>query len=106
MEKGETAMRHYTCDICGCELPRGRLRYVAKVDVYAAYDTLEITREELERDLDEELRALFERMKDVDPEELLRDVYANFKFDLCPRCHREYLRDPLAGFGGARQRLE
>ncbi len=93
-------MRNYTCDICRCGLPYGRLRYVAKIDVYAAYDTLEIRREDLERDTDYELRELFAKMKDVDPEQLLREVYANFKFDLCHKCHKEYIRDPLFGFSG------
>ncbi|MDD5557812.1 MAG: hypothetical protein PHN82_11305 [bacterium] len=93
-------MRHYTCDICGCELPHGQLRYAARIEVFAAYDTLEIRREDLEKDLDAELRSLFARLKNVDPDKLLRDVYADFSFDLCPRCHGEYVRDPLAGFTG------
>jgi len=92
-------MRHYTCDICGLKLPHGKLRYMAKIELYAAYDTLEIAREDLERNLDQELRELFERLKDVDPDQLLREVYASFKFDLCPSCHELYVKDPLRGFG-------
>ena len=96
-------MIHYTCDVCGAALPGGSLRYIAKIDVYAAYDTLEIRREDLERDIGYELRELFERMKDVDPEKLLREVYANFRFDLCARCQREYVKDPLTGLRRGRE---
>lgn len=89
-------MIHYTCDGCGREIPSKSLRYIAKMDIFAAYDTLEITREDLERDIPYEIRQILERCADKSPEELLREVYANFRFDLCPDCHSRFLKDPLA----------
>ena len=94
-------MIHYTCDGCGRALPAKSLRYIAKMDVFAAYDTLEITREELEKDISYEIRRVLEGCGDRDPEELLREVYANFRFDLCPDCHRRFLKDPLGTLSSA-----
>jgi len=61
------------------------------------YDALEITREDLERDLPYEIRQVLEGCGDREPEELPQEVYANFRFDLCTDCHRRSLKDPMAG---------
>ncbi len=90
-------MIHYTCDGCGRPIPPKSLRYVAKIDTYAAYDTLEITREDLEEDIPYEIREILERCAELSPEELLQEVYTNFRLDLCSDCHRQFLKDPLAG---------
>ena len=94
-------MIHYTCDGCGLDIPRKSLRYIAKMDIFAAYETLEITREDLERDLSYEIRQILEGCGGRDPEELLREVYANFRFDLCPDCHWRFLKDPLAALSSS-----
>ena len=88
-------MIHYTCDGCGREIPPKSLRYIARIEVLAAYDTLEITREDLERDIPYEIRQILERCGEKSAEELLREVYANFRFDLCSDCHSRFLKDPL-----------
>ena len=89
-------MMKLTCDLCGKTLLLDEdVRYIVSVEVYAAYDPLELTEEDLEKDLDKELRKLVERMKTMDPEKAQDEVYRRFRFDLCPACQREYLKDPL-----------
>jgi len=89
-------MLHYSCDLCGKELLVNEdVRYVAKIEVYAAYDPLEITEEDLEKDHLEEISKLIKQMEHMDPQELEDQVYKCFRFDLCPDCHKKFLRDPL-----------
>ena len=85
-----------TCDGCGAGLLIDQdIRYIVKIEVYAAYDPLEISREEVSRDHRDDMARLIEKMRGMDPVELEHQVYRSFRFDLCPRCQREYLRDPL-----------
>jgi hypothetical protein len=89
-------MLHYTCDLCGKELLCDEdLRYVAKVELYAAYDPLEITEDDLEEDHMEEISKLIRETEDLDDQELEDQVYKSFRFDLCPGCHKRFLKDPL-----------
>lgn len=89
-------MLHYSCDLCGKELlVEEDLRYVAKIEVFAAYDPLEITEEDLEQDHMEEIGELLKQMEHMDEQELEDQVYKSFRFDLCPECHKKFLKDPL-----------
>jgi len=83
------------CDRCGQPLETGALRYVAKIQVFAAYDPLEITFEDLTRDHSHEIKKILEQCKDLTEEELMSDVYVDFQFDLCRACQRAYINDPL-----------
>ena len=90
-------MLHFSCDLCGKELlVEEDLRYVAKIEVYAAYDPLEITEEDLEQDHMEEISELIKSMEHMDQQELEDQVYKSFRFDLCPECHKKFLKDPLS----------
>jgi len=85
------------CDGCGGNLLVDEdVRYIVKIEVFAAYDPLEITREDIARAGKDEMARLIESMGKMDPAELEDQVYRRFQFDLCPRCQREYLRKPLA----------
>ena len=96
-------MIHFTCDLCGKRLEQAAdTRYVIKIEVYAAYDPLEIAAEDLERDPTDEMEELLGDMEDRDAEDLENEVYKTFRFDLCPECHAAYLKDPLGR--GARLR--
>ncbi len=85
----------YTCDGCGKEIPQKALRYKMKIDIRAAYDTLEIRLADLLRDHEAEIRALIEKMEGMDPQKLEDDICKVFHFDLCPDCYRSYISDPL-----------
>ena len=90
-------MVHYTCDMCGKTLLSDEdVRYVVKVEVYAAYDPLEITDEDLKKDHKQEIADLLSDMNGMDAEELEEGVYKRLRFDLCAACQRRYLANPLA----------
>ena len=92
-------MISHFCDRCGKPLEAGALRYVAKIQVFAASDPLMITDEDLQRDHTDEFERLLAECERLTEEELMRDVYVDFEFDLCPSCQRAYLENPLAHAG-------
>lgn len=83
------------CDKCGQPIEEGALRYVARIQVYAAYDPLNITFEDLAKDHTEEIKQLMEQCRDMTEEELMKGVYVEFVYDLCPVCQKQYIADPL-----------
>ncbi len=85
-----------TCDICKCGLLiDSDVRYEVKIEVKCAYDPMEITDEDLARDSAAEMKRLMEQMKGMTEQEAMDQVYRAFRFDLCPRCQRAYITDPL-----------
>ena len=91
-------MNGLTCDMCGNELLIDHdVRYVAEIQVYAAYDPMELTPDDLAKDHTAEIRKLIERLEDMDPQEVQDSVYKEFRFDLCPACQRRYIKSPLPG---------
>ena len=89
-------MMKLACDLCGKTLLLDEdVRYIVNIEVFAAYDPMELTEEDLEKDLDKELRELVERMKHMDPEKAQDSVHRRFRFDLCPACQKKYLKNPL-----------
>lgn len=85
----------YRCDGCGRELPGNALRYTVKIDVQAAYDTLEVGLAELVHDHRAELLELIEKMRDLPPQKIEETVYKGLKLDLCPSCQRAFIANPL-----------
>lgn len=83
------------CDRCGQPMEEGALRYEAKIQVFAAYDPLNITFEDLEKDHTAELKKLQEECRGLSEQELMKGVYVDFHFDLCPTCQKNYIKDPL-----------
>jgi hypothetical protein len=96
-------MHGIVCDGCGTGLLlEGEVRYVLRIEGFAAWDPLEITREELEgRDFEREMAALMAELSGVDPQEGEDQVHRAFRFDLCPRCWRRYLKSPLGALRGS-----
>ena len=88
-------MMHFSCDLCGKSLqPGDDLRYVVKIEAYAAQDPTELTEEDLDQDHMEAVSELLREMEDgID--DGLDDVAKNFRFDLCPDCLERFARDPL-----------
>jgi hypothetical protein len=90
-------MLHVTCDLCGKELCPGQdQRYVVKVEVFAAHDPAKITEADLDDDHMQLVSDLLCEMEDgqQDPD-LAEPAYKNMRYDLCPECHKKFLRDPL-----------
>jgi hypothetical protein len=89
-------MIHFTCDLCGKPLLADeQTRYVVKIEVYAAYDPMEVSSEDAEGDHSEEMNALIEHMKGMSAQDAEEQVYKKFRFDLCPSCQARFLKDPL-----------
>jgi len=89
-------MDHLTCDLCGRALLADEpIRYEARIQVYAAYDPLELTPDDLARDPKAEIRALIRRLGRMDPQEVEDSVYKELRFDLCMACQRRYIKAPL-----------
>lgn len=91
------AMVVLTCDMCGKVLLADEdVRYIARIEVFAAYDPMEITSADLAKDHEDEMRRLLEQTAGKDAEELEAEVYKQFRFDLCPACQRKYVKAPLS----------
>ena len=87
-----------SCDLCGkALLIDENARYLVRIQVYAAYDPMELTPDDLAKDHRAEIRKLIERLEDMDPQEVEDSVYKEFRFDLCPACQRRYIKSPLPG---------
>jgi len=91
-------MNHSTCDSCGREgLATSAVRYEVKIEVKAAYDPLEITDEDLEKDYSAEIAKVLAQLKRISTEDAQNEVYRAFKFDLCSACQRRYIGKLSAG---------
>ena len=88
-------VKYYTCDMCGVRLELTDLRYVLKMNIFAAYDTMKIEPSDLGRDYEEEIQRLIEKMQGMNPKELEEDVFKQFTFDLCRSCQQKFLKKPL-----------
>jgi hypothetical protein len=89
-------MIHYSCDLCKRDLdPDDDLRYVVKIEVFAAYDP-SAGADDDDRDHLQEIQDILETMEDAEDDRIGDDVYQQLRFDLCPDCRRKFLKNPLA----------
>lgn len=87
-------MIRFSCDICKRDIdPEEDLRYVVKIEIYAAFDPMAI--EEDDRDSLQEIRDILERSEDAESDQIGDDVYQQLRFDLCPECRKRFLKNPL-----------
>lgn len=87
-------MIHYTCDRCKREInTTNQTRHVVKIQVTAVVEDMA---EELEEDGDHlsELHQLLEGIHDDDSLDIT-DMAHRGRFDLCPECYRQYVKNPL-----------
>jgi hypothetical protein len=89
-------MIRYSCDLCKRELDsHDDLRYVVKVEVFAAFDPAVGCGDDDDRDHLEEIQDVLERMDDASGSEIGDEVYQQLRFDLCPECRKKFMRNPL-----------
>ncbi len=86
-------MLHFSCDLCG--KPLDDRRFVVKLDVFPAYDPDELGEDDLDADHLQEIAALLSESDDSCLPELEDCEAKSYRYDLCPNCHRQYLKDPL-----------
>src|SRR5687768_67480 len=88
-------MLHFTCDLCGKEmLPGDDRRYVIRMEVYAAHDPAELTEADLDADHMDEISQMLADEEPPDPDQA-SPAFKQFRYDLCPDCHKKFVRDPL-----------
>jgi hypothetical protein len=73
--------------------PEEDLRYVVKIEVYAALDPVEDADDDRDNLL--EMHEILERMDDSENGSVGSDVYQALRFDLCPDCRRRFVKNPL-----------
>ncbi len=94
-------MIHHSCDCCKRMLDSSELRYVVKMEIYAAMDPA--ANEDLDDDRDhlQEIQDILQRAEN-DPDMDADDMYEELRYDLCPECHRKFVKNPL-GLGAVKQ---
>ena len=89
-------MDRLTCDGCGAPLlVESDVRYELKIEVKAAYDPMELTDDDLEKDHAAEMAKIVAQLKNITEAEAMDEVYRTFRFDLCMPCQKKYLKRPL-----------
>jgi hypothetical protein len=89
-------MIRYSCDLCKRELdPQDDLRYVVKMEVYAAFDPAATDDDADDSDHLEEIQDILERIEDASDDQIGEDVYQQMRFDLCSECRRKFIKNPL-----------
>jgi len=90
-------MLHYTCDLCGQPMSAtDDRRYVVKMEVYAVHDPDELTEADLDDDHLDEVSQILEDLNDQPDADTVPPAYQKLQYDLCPTCHKKFLRDPLS----------
>jgi uncharacterized protein YlaI len=93
-------MIHYSCDLCKRLIdPEVDLRYVVRMEVFAAVDPVEADQsavnQEDDRDHLQEMQEILQRMDESDSDSVSEDVYQQLRFDLCPECRKKFAKNPL-----------
>lgn len=86
-------MLHFTCDSCG--KPLDDERFVARIEVYPAFDPDQLTEEDLDCDHLQEMSSLLDEISEGGDEYDSDYGSQRYRFDLCPECHKKFVADPL-----------
>jgi hypothetical protein len=88
-------MIQYSCDVCKRELDAEQdLRYVVRVDIYAAMDGAAYD-DDNDSDHLEEMHDLLENIEDLEDAQIGEEVCQQLRFDLCSECRRRFIKNPL-----------
>jgi len=87
-------MIHYSCDLCGKDLPGGTPRYVVRIEVFAAAEPDQNDPEILDKP-DEVIQEMLQKMEQMSLKEIEDGNYRIFRYDLCRQCQAKYLDNPL-----------
>ena len=90
-------MSDLACDRCERSLlVHEDVRYEVVIRVTAAYDPMELDLDDIARaDVSAELQRLAAAAGKKTAQELEDEIWKELRFDLCGRCQREFLKDPL-----------
>ncbi len=89
-------MIHYTCDRCKRQINTdSQTRFIVQIDIQTAASEVE---PEFEDDVDHlnELHQILEGMHEpVTATDEEPETSHHGRYDLCPECHRQFLKNPL-----------
>ncbi len=89
-------MIHHSCDLCKRLIdPEDDLRYVVKMEIYAAIDPIEADQNADDRDHLAEMQEILQRMEEAGTDAVGEEVYQQLRFDLCPECRKRFMKNPL-----------
>jgi hypothetical protein len=95
LSPGLLPMIHYSCDCCKRVLDPDDLRYVVKMEIYAAFDPSAMDEVEDDRDHLQEIQEILQRADDANDPQIGNDVYEQLRFDLCTECRKKFIKNPL-----------
>jgi hypothetical protein len=89
-------MIHYSCDRCKRPIDgRDAVRYVVKMEIEATIDC-----DDCQCDIDEDALMEMDEMLDQLEDEIIdhsgTPLYERKRYDLCPECYRQFVKNPLA----------
>jgi hypothetical protein len=87
-------MLHFSCDLCGRQL--GERRYVVKMEGHPSFDPEDFDEEDLDADHLQEISEMLQEMEATGNYQLDDCSPKEFRFDLCSKCYRKFVKDPLA----------
>lgn len=98
-------MMHYSCDICGQKL--NEKRFVARLEVFVPFDQEGASAVSFDEDADhlEEVAGILNDFDLTGELELDVNRSRSFRYDLCPDCQKQYVKDPLALHKPRRMRI-
>ncbi len=89
-------MIHYSCDRCKRPIDgRDALRYVVKMEIEATIDCDDQV-VDLDQDALLEMDQLLENVESEACDDDCGPLYERRRYDLCPDCYRQYIKNPLA----------
>lgn len=88
---------HYSCDRCQRSIDsRDEFRYIVRMEVKAALDAGVADESDADRDHLMEIHEILELAEDLENDLVDEDVYKQLRYDFCPECYREFLKNPMA----------
>jgi hypothetical protein len=77
-------------------VPGSGQRFVVKMEVYAAAEAGALCEDDLDADHMDEVSQLLQDIEDGESiEDETTPTFKKMRYDLCPVCHKKFLRDPL-----------
>ena len=87
-------MIHYSCDLCGKDLPPDIPRYTVRIEVFAAAEP-NVADPDLVDKPDQVIQEMLTKMEQMSLKELEDGSYRIFRYDLCRLCQAKFLDNPL-----------
>ncbi len=70
------------------------MRYVVKMEVYAAFESSPEDADD-DRDHLQEIQDILARAEDAADDQIGSEVYQQLRFDLCTECRKKFVKNPM-----------